>query len=78
MFNNWRVITSTINIEDGENDIVERKATEKEAHDLYLNKLSSLGTNPSTKGLVIRLYNPNGNLAEEYYVDNTKYAPIEE
>lgn len=78
MFNNWRVVLSTINMSDGENDIVTRKATEKEARDLYLNQLSSYGTNPQTKGLMIYLINPYGAVVEQYKVDNTQYIVPEE
>lgn len=79
MFNNWRVVIFTRNMSDGEAEETIRKATEKEARDIYLNKLSSFGTNPQTKCMTIKLYNTEGQQVEEYYVNNAQYieAPTE-
>lgn len=73
MFKTYKVITITINNNDGESHDYAEKATEKEAMDLFYNRCSSYGTNPATKACEVVVLNPDGDLVRMEKIDNGKY-----
>lgn len=73
MFNNYRVLTITKNIEDGESQTVTVKPTEKEAMDIFYYNCNSYGTNPSTKVCEVMVINPSGEVKRVEIIDNSKY-----
>lgn len=78
MFNKFRVITMTRNIEDGETTFKEEFNTKKEALDKFYYDCNSYGTNPNTKTCEVVIFDNKGDLIKVEKIDNTQYAPIEE
>lgn len=74
MFENYRVIRITKNIEGGEAHNIDVKKTLKDAMDAFYNQLSSYGTNPSTKICEVIVLDPNGEITRMEVIDNSKYS----
>ena len=75
MFNKYRVITFTRNMEDGEATFKEELDTEKEAMDKFYFNCNSYGTNPATKTCEVVVFDTDGNIKKMEMIDTTKYAP---
>lgn len=81
MFKKWRVITSIINMADGESDTVTHKDTQKEAMDFFYDQCSKIGGNAQTKGVEVIVVRPDGGIHRIEQIDNAQYLtaePVEE
>lgn len=79
MFNNFRILVSTMNLSEGEADDVIRESDEQKAYQKFFDKLSQLGGNPQTKKVMVKLLDKNGDVLKTEIIDNSKYiTPVVE
>jgi len=78
MFEKYRLVQITKNIEGGEAQEITAKDTEKEIMNLFYDKCSSLGGNPSTAKVELLILDKSGKQKRIEQIDNTKYDTVVE
>lgn len=73
MFEKWRLVQISKNIEGGESQECVAYATEKELMSQFWYRCDKVGTNPATQILEIMLINPDGGVIRKEVIDNTKF-----
>lgn len=73
MFEKWRLVQITKNIEGGEAQDVLAYDTEKEVTDAFYAKCSQYGTNPSVAKCEFMILAPSGKPQRIEQIDNTRY-----
>ena len=73
MFEKFRLVQISKNIEGGEAQTITAYETEKECYNAFYTALDKVGTNPSTAKLEMMILGLDGKAVKIEQIDNTRY-----